>query len=325
MTNKQIIVNPRPTNIVRKAEALLRARYSLSELAIKLITTVISMISKEDSDFHLYIVRVQDFQELLDKDNKVGGSQYLQLKKSCDELLSKKIEFDDGENIGFMLTRWIASAEYFAGAGEIELEISQKLKPLLLQLKEGKYLNYELKNILPLKSAYVIRLYELLKHEYNKVARYKGHTTAIYEIYIDDIRKEFKIPYTYQYSSHIKNRIFDKAVEQFKKYTDIEISYEPSRKRGKKVLAVEFTIRANDGLADYLKDFRTFVGYIRKYYINQDIWKGQDLVLSVSEKGRIYDKRTTREYTKNDSQKVWETWYQLAKENKLDILRGHND
>ena len=319
--DKQIVVKPKPSNIVRKAEKLLEARYTLSELAIKVITTVISMIDKNDSDFHLYVIKVQDFKELIGKNGKVGGSAYKALKDACDELMTRKIEFDDGEDVGFMITRWIASAEYFAGTGEIEIEISQKLRPLLLQLKEGKYLNYELRNILPLRSTYVIRLYELLKHEYNKVKKYKPNTTAvIHEIEIDWLREQFKIPESYRYDN-IKSNIFEKAVKQFEKYTDIKISYKPTRKQRKKVVAVEFTIRENDGLAEYLKDLPTFIKYMRKHYVNQQIWAGQGMILSVSEKGRIYDKLSLKEYNKKDALKVWEKWYQLAKEDKLLCLK----
>ena len=318
MAQQQIIVKPRPTNTVRKADKLIRARYSLSAIAIKVITSVIAMINKDDSDFKLYVIKVQDFKELTDTKGKLGGSAYQQLIDACNELMNKKIEFIDSVDVGFMLTRWIASAEYFAGTGEIEIEISQKLRPLLLQLKEGNYLNYELKNILPLKSGYVIRLYELLKHEYNKVARYKGHTTATYEIDIDEFRNDFKIPDSYRYDN-IKTQIFNKAVKELKEHTDIDISYEPSRKRGKKVLAVEFTIRENTHIEPNLKTLNSFIDYMRKYKINQDIYKGQGMILSISEKGRIYDKKTTREYNKNQSQEVWEKWYKLAKDNKLQV------
>jgi plasmid replication initiation protein len=316
MAQQQIIVKPNRHNIVRKAEQLLNARYSLSQLAIKIITTVISMISKDDEDFKLYVLKVQDFKELTETKHK---NPYKQLRDACDELLNKKIEFDDGEEVGFMLTRWIASAEYFAGAGEIEIEISQKLRPLLLQLK-GNYLNYELGNILALRSNYLIRLYELLKHEYNKVVRYKPNTTAVvHEIKIDWLRKQFKIPSSYRYND-IKRLILDKAVKQFAEHTDILVSYVESKKRAKKVLAVEFTIRANNKPTIYLKDLRTFIAYMRKNYVNQDIWIGQGMILSVSPKGRIYDKKTAKEYDKNKAQKVWEKWYELAKEDKLLIL-----
>ena len=316
MTQQQIIVKPNRHNTVRKAEQLLNARYSLSQLAIKIITTVISMISKDDEDFKLYVLKVQDFKELTETKHK---NPYKQLRDACDELLNKKIEFDDGEDVGFMLTRWIASAEYFAGAGEIEIEISQKLRPLLLQLK-GNYLNYELGNILALRSNYLIRLYELLKHEYNKVVRYKSNTTAvIHEIEIDWLRKQFKIPDSYLFKD-IRINILDKAVKQFAEHTDITVSWKVSRKRVKKVLAVEFTIRANDKLAIHLKDLRTFIEYMRKNYVNQDIWIGQGMILSISPEGRIYDKKTAKEYDKNKAQRVWEKWYELAKEDKMPIF-----
>ena len=318
MNKESIIVKPKSSNIVRKAEALLRARYSLSKLAIKLITVIISMLSKNDADFKIYILKVADFKELTGTEsNKI----YDDLRNAADELLTKKIEFDD-KKVGFMLTRWIASAEYSIGSGEIEIEISQKLKPLLLQLKEGNYLNYELKNILALKSTYIIRLYERLKHEYNKIVKYKGHTVATYEIYIEDLREEFKIPSSYQYSSHIKKRIFEKAIIEFKENTDIEIAYRESLKRSKKVIAVEFTIRENTtNLIEYLKNVKTFITYMRKNFINKDIMESQGMILSISKDGRIYDKKTLKEYNKDEALQVWNIWYGLAMEDKLKIMK----
>jgi len=318
LNKESIIVKPKSSNIVRKAEALLRARYSLSKLAIKLITVIISMLSKNDADFKIYILKVADFKELTGTEsNKI----YDDLRNAADELLTKKIEFDD-KKVGFMLTRWIASAEYSIGSGEIEIEISQKLKPLLLQLKEGNYLNYELKNILALKSTYIIRLYERLKHEYNKIVKYKGHTVATYEIYIEDLREEFKIPSSYQYSSHIKKRIFEKAIIEFKENTDIEIAYRESLKRSKKVIAVEFTIRENTtNLIEYLKNVKTFITYMRKNFINKDIMESQGMILSISKDGRIYDKKTLKEYNKDEALQVWNIWYGLAMEDKLKIMK----
>jgi len=323
MQSKQVIVTPRQTNIVRKAEALINARYSLSTLAIKIITSVIAMIDKKDEDFKLYVLKVTDFKELLDADGKLGGTQYKTFKDACNELASKKIEFDEGEDEGFFITRWIASAEYFAGSGEVEIEISQKLRPLLLQLKEGNYLNYELKNILSLRSAYLIKLYEKLKHEYNKVARYKGHTTATYEVFIEELRKDFKIPSSYQYSSHIKKLILDKAVEQFKEHTDIDITWKPARKRGKKVLSVEFTIRENTAIEPHLKSLRAFISYMRKHKVNQDIWvqPNDDMILSISQDGKIYNKRNLKFYSKKESQVVWEQWFELAKKDNLEVIK----
>jgi len=315
MTKQQVIVKPNNSNIVRKAESLLKARYSLSDLSIKLITTIISMIKKEDEDFKLYVLQIKDFKELTNSKGKLGGSAYEQIKKACDELLTKKIEFDEGMEVGFLLTRWIASAEYFAGAGEIEIEISQKLRPLLLQLKEGNYLNYELGNILAMRSAYVIRLYELLKHEFNKVSRYKNYKAIVYELTIEQLRQDFKIPDSYRFND-IKKNVLNKAVKQFSDYTDIEISYEESRKRGKKILAVEFTISENKRLASHLKNLKAFIDYARKNCINQSIKDG----LVISEDGTILDAINATLISPLKAQKIWENWYELAKKDELKCI-----
>ena len=308
MIDKQIIVKPDKHKIVRKADKLLNARYSLSSLAIKIITTIISMIDKNDSDFHLYILKVQDFKG--GNNGKLGGKEYKEFIDACNELMDKRIEFDDGGKVGFMLTRWIASAEYSAGSGEVEVEISQKLRPLLLQLKEGNYLNYELGNILALKSGYIIRLYELLKHEFNKVVKYKANTTAIiHEVYIDDLREQFKIPNSYFYKD-IRINILDKAVEQFDK-TDLAIEYVVSRKRGKKVLAVEFTIRKKD--TDDYATKRKFVDYMRANYVNIDFVKE----VGINDKGYLFDKQTFQQFNKNEADKIWSKLFEMYQNKEL--------
>jgi len=309
MINKQVLVKPDKHKIVRKADKLLNARYSLGSLAIKIITTVISMINKEDSDFHLYVLKIQDFKGVTNN-GKLGGKEYKEFIDACNELMDKRIEFDDGEEVGFMLTRWIASAEYSAGSGEVEVEISQKLRPLLLQLKEGNYLNYELGNILALKSGYVIRLYELLKHEFNKVVRYKPNTTAVvHEIYIDDLREQFKIPESYRYDN-IRINILNKAVKQFEN-TDLKIDYKVSRKRGKKVLAIEFTIRKKD--TDDYATKRKFVDYMRANYINSDFIKE----VGINDKGYLFNKQTLQQFNKNDADKIWSKLFEMYQNDEL--------
>jgi len=302
-------------HLVKKENKLVFARYKLSELSIKVLSTIISMIRKDDKDFKTYTLSVADFKELLgSSSNKI----YEEVQKLGQELMSKPMTIPRSDG-GFLTVNWIASTEYIPDCGVLEFEISPKLKPYLIELSGG-FLKYELKNILALKSPYVIRLYELLKHEYNKVNGYTGNKVVSYDIELEQLRELFEIPESYKYSGGIKDRILDKAVKQFAEKTDITIKYQ-EHKRGRKVHKIEFTIRENDGLEDYLKDLRTFIKNIRKNFINQDIYQGQGMVLSVAQNGHIYDKKTLREYNKNDAQKVWETWYNLAKEDKLLILK----
>ena len=120
----------------------------------------------------------------------------------------------------------------------------------------------------------------------------------------------------------LKKNILDKAVKQFKEHTDIEISYVESRKRAKKVLAVEFTIRANKRYDDdYLSSLKNFIAYIRENYTNQEIDINESY-LCVLVDGYIMDVRTMNILNKNEAKIVWERWYQMAKNDELYCLKN---
>jgi plasmid replication initiation protein len=301
-------------HLVKKDNNLVFARYKLSELSIKVLSTVVSMIRKDDKDFETYSLSIADFKELLGTKHK---DMYAEVQTIAQELMSKpmKIPQDKG---GFLVVNWIASLRYEPNSGVIDFKIAPDLKPYLIELSGG-FLKYELKNILALKSPYVIRLYELLKHEYNKVNNYTGNKVVSYEIELEELRNLFEIPISYAYKD-VRIRILDKAVKQFSEKTDITMKYQ-EHKRGRKVHKVEFTIRENTGQDTYLQDRKDFIKYMRTHHVNQDIQETQGMVLSISDKGRIYNKKTLREYAKKDSDTVWSLWFKMAQEDKLLVLK----
>ncbi len=264
---------------VRKAEEIINARYAMSTTAIKIVTTIISQIDKKDTDLHMYTINVKDMAKTLEmKDN---GKNYQQFKAACEELATRSLTFEN-EN-GWQVTTWLASAEYKKDQGTIELEISKMLRPLLVQLKErGKYLNYELKNVLGLKSSYLIRLYEKLKHEYNKD---KYHKTTEYEITIDELREQFNIPKSYQFRD-IRERIIDKAVEEFKLKTDLEISWEAT-KVGRRVDKIKFIIEENEKLK--LGTLQEFVRQVREKYKGKVVIENEEEHLGLDKDGYLYN------------------------------------
>ena len=63
-------------------------------------------------------------------------------------------------------TGWVSSADYMPGEGYVELCFDPKLKPYLLGLKEFLP-EYSLENVLSLRKAYAVRIYEMLKQYEN--------------------------------------------------------------------------------------------------------------------------------------------------------------
>jgi len=304
--------------VVKHKELIWSARYRLSELGIKVIAVLISMIQMNDDDFQQYILKIDDFKELIGSDSK---NTYKYTHNLIKELLSKTLKVGDEQ------FAWISYGKYIEGSNTITFEINRHLKPYLLALK-GNFLKYNIRNILPLKSAYVIRLYELLKSKWSEYKHYNSEAKSFtFELKIDWLREHFEIPNSYQYSSHIKKRIINKAQKEFREKTDIEFSYK-EQKIGKKVDRLIITIKSNKkGYNRYLKNIKTFIYYIRRYFANENILEAIDyktnkkILLSVDENGYLYDKYNPDiRFSSNRSKEMWNKLYKLAKKDKLEIL-----
>ena len=251
---------------VRKAQALVKSRYKLNPVALKLVTTLISMVQKEDTPEQEYCLRVRDY---INNANLKGESSFLELKEACYEIMSKPIYIGKKGTKDFLIANWASSCEYIHDEGIIKFQISPKLLPYIINLKE-KYLKYDLKNILPLRSDYVIRLYEWLKDEFNTNARY--HRKAELIITLKELREKFEIPDSYSYRK-IKERILDKAQKDLLKHTDIKFEWEVATKIRKAVHSIKFKIYPNHKnikeeikLPPYLKNFITYVNYLKENY-----------------------------------------------------------
>lgn len=221
------IVNPHQQ--VRKANALVEARYNLTEAEQKLILIAASMISRNDSCFTRCQIRVSDMMRALGIE---GHGKYGQLRHLARGLLGKKL-FIRKDNSELEVT-WVASCEYFTKQGLMELEFSQKLAPYLLQLKE-QYTGYALENILRLQGKYALRLYELL-------CQYK--TLGSRRIEVEALKHILEIPPegAYEDFGRLRNRILEPSRQQINSQTDITFSYQPV-KIGRPIVYIDFHIQ----------------------------------------------------------------------------------
>lgn len=313
-----VSIEENKNNIVVKHQELVHnARYRLSELGIKVLSVLISMIKTSDTEFTQYAIQIKDFKELIHSDSK---NTYKYAHKLIKELMSNPMQIGDEQ------FNWVSYGKYGKGDGVIIFEIHRLLKPYLLELQKN-FLQYNITNILPLKSGYVIRLYELCKDHYSEATRYKESTTsATFDIKIERLRELFEIPKSYQYSSHIKKHILDKAVKQFKEKTDIQIEYK-EQKIGRRVDRVIITVKKNTkGSNDYLKHRTAFIEHMRANYINADVLSAVDkytqkpMVISITPDGNLYDKKGS-EFNSKRSDEMWDTLFKMAQEDNLLCLK----
>lgn len=218
---------------VRQSNSLIDASYRIASVGEgRLIRALIAQISPSDEDFKLYRVSVSDFARLF---NITGESAYEQIKKAADELTSRKIKIEKGKSWLFM--NWLSSAEYVQGSGYVELCFDKKLKPYLLQLK-GYFTQYELESVVSFKSAYSIRIYELLKAEQFKAGKSgKFSKTFSYE----ELRAILGVADSeYSQFAFFRVNVIEIAVREINATSNIEIVQVDYPKTGRKISHIVF-------------------------------------------------------------------------------------
>jgi len=308
-------------NIIKKHQELVRnARYGLGDLAIKTLSLLISMIKVSDTAFQEYGIKLSDLKELTGVKSKNVDTY---VDKMTTELLSSPFMIDEYNKMN-----WVTMAHYEKGSNLVIFEIHRYLKPYLLELKNN-FLTYDISNILVLKSAYVIRLYELCKDHYNEGTRYKPKASVVFDMKIDRLREQFSIPKSYQYKD-IRVNIIDKSVKQFKEKTDISITYKEI-KLGRRVDSIQITVKSNaKGSNDYTKNKQAFISYMRKEFVNADILKSRnkqtnkEMMISIAPNGKIYDKKGL-EFEANRANEIWSTLYEMSQKNELACLNMNKE
>jgi plasmid replication initiation protein len=219
--------------IVRQSNSLIDASYRIASVGEgRLIRALIAQISPSDEDFKLYRVSVSDFARLFSINDNTA---YEQIKKASDELLDRKIYIENNE--GWLNTRWLSSAKYKKNSGHIELRFDVNLKPYLLQLK-GYFTQYELESVVSFKSAYSIRIYELLKAEQFKAVR-SGQFSKTFSY--EELRVILGVADNeYSQFAFFRVNVIEIAVREINTSSNISITQVDYPKTGRKISHIVF-------------------------------------------------------------------------------------
>lgn len=212
-----------------KSNNLIFARYSLPYNALRFLLVASSKIEKDDSDFYEYSIEVSELVQLFGL--KHGDHLYDEMERITDYLPSTLIKIPTKD--GVKKYGLVSSAIYIEGEGIIQFSFHPDIKGYLLQLKEN-FTKYDLRNVLYLPNAYIIRLYEILKsQEFRKS----------FEISFLELKEVLGIPEDkYTLYGSFKSKVLLKAQKQLKEKTDITFTFE-GVKTSRKVTHIRFTIK----------------------------------------------------------------------------------
>lgn len=228
--------------VVKSNKLIQNTRFELSLTEQKAIAFICSMIkpptpmecATEQMKLN-YEFDIRNYCKVCGIDYK-GGKNYRDIKETIKKLADCSMWFHDEFGETEILMRWLAYVKINKKSEKVEIELDRNIAPYLLNLKE-KFTQYQLFYILTMKSAFSIRLYEIMKS-----FEFKGIGSKTYEI--NELKNILKIEdkQSYQRYPDLRRFVLDKAVNEINEQTDIIVRYEPIKK-GRKVIKILFNVR----------------------------------------------------------------------------------
>ena len=201
----------------------------------KIILFLISKIKPMETHSREYTVSIRDFCKVcnIDFDN---GKNYINVKAAVKEVADKSI-WITLENDREVLLRWLDRVILDKNSGEMTVRFNEDMLPFLIDLQE-RYTQYRLDNILPMKSKYGIRLYELLMSYVNM--------DLPLTLSIDELKKRMDCENYTRFPDFRRNAL-EKAIKDINYYTDLTVRYELKKENSRGYNLITFWIFLAEG------------------------------------------------------------------------------
>lgn len=209
----------------------------------RVFMTMLTMVLPDDEDFIEYEIRTQDIIKLYSLSD--DGRYYEAIREAAERLFNKKFVIyekkEDGEIYRTTIHLIDETSEPVKESEQnrIRLKFNPKLKPYLLQLQK-EYLTIDVRNIASIQSPNSVKLYLILRHQYNL-----GNRKVKYSLV--RLREILAITDSeYPLYGNFKQKIIQKGIKDLEKYTDLVISKFEEEKVGRAVDKVIFHLGEKD-------------------------------------------------------------------------------
>lgn len=221
------VSSEREMQVYKRNDMIQKGRHELTLQEQRCVLFAISKIKPEDSVFQEYTFELSDFYKLCG----LQKESYTELKDILIGLKQKTWWVETAPNVESTVS-WFNKVRTNKKSGTVTVRFDDDMMPYLLELTKDNqyYTHYQLKYILPMKSQYSIRLYELLK------SYQRNNHEWFFDI--ENLKKQLDCE-QYKNFADFNRRVLTPAVAEINEFTDIKIAWEPV-KEGRKVTRVTF-------------------------------------------------------------------------------------
>ena len=217
---------------IRQHNAITNARYEMSACEMDIVFSLLSVLRKEDTPGHIYRSRVKELEQLT---GRVWN--YQRLLEGTSNLRSREYHIEDNKHV--LQVGLVASALYVKGEGTIELEVSERMRPYLIDLKSN-FTSYRLHAAFSLSSKYAKRIYQLAS-QWKDIGETKTFLLSEFKTMLSLKDPKGKEPEQYEKISAFQKYVLDVATAQINEHTDLRIKYELIKK-GRSYQSIKFYV-----------------------------------------------------------------------------------
>lgn len=269
----------REMEVFKRNDMIQKGRHELSLQEQRCVLYAISKIKPEDSVFQEYTFELSDFYRLCG----LQKESYTELKAILIGLKQKTWWVETAPDVESTVS-WFNKVRTNKKSGTVTVRFDDDMMPYLLELskQDAFYTHYQLKYVLPMKSQYAIRLYELLK------SYQRNNYEWFFEI--DALKKQLNCE-NYKDFYDFRRWVLEPAVAEINEFTDIKIAWEPVKER-RKVVRVTFYMvgkkktalleadraihDALDGQIDLLELLTESESSVKRQFLRENFGKEQD-------------------------------------------------
>lgn len=229
-------------NYVVESNSLAQTKQNdLTAQQMKIALFFISKIRMEDDGTKNYESTIHEICDVCGID-KTNGAYYIGLKNDLIKMTQREwVRIKPGT---ITTISWFSDVEINEGSGKVAVHFHEKLWPDLFQLRKN-FTKFELGEVLPFKSKYAIRLYQILISKIMRREERQLDLLQTVEIDFEISELQMMLNATqYRDFTDFKRKVLLRAIEQINKYSEeIRIEEIIVRTEGRKVKTVILPLR----------------------------------------------------------------------------------
>lgn len=214
---------------LKQSNNLTVSRYKLDTLEQRLMFAICSQQPRNSEHFEKIRLPISVWADAIDITSK---NKYATIRALSNKLMRRLVTIPTCDG-GEYTSHWIQSRRYYPEDASIEFNLDPDLKEEFLNLRRA-YVDAPLNLLMSFTSSYAARLYLILR---------KMLKIGDFEYDLDFFRKQFELNATYTHFSHLKNRVFEPALNEINVKSDINVKWDYIKK-GRSYKKIHFVVKA---------------------------------------------------------------------------------